>query len=141
MEREISEITMLGVTLMSIAILLGAVSFTVTLGNNIKHGVFNKVDSINNSSATAILDSLIWEETEMPAAALYNIAISNIDSISEMKCNICNTVNNHLETQAGVSRNIVYDICLKDHLKGRVKITVQKTSNAYEIIVDESKVR
>lgn len=128
MEKEVSSMTSLSVTLCIIAALLGIVVFTVIQGNYLKAEAYSKMVDVNNQVLSGSLSELRDCDNEMAVASAYNLINASDSSIGEVICNLehDSSLSGNYTRNLSEARENNYEkkFCLRYHLRGRCKLAV-----------------
>ena len=130
MDREVSHIVELAVTLIAIASLITVVLFTVTFGKSIESDTVNWLSDSNRKVSEGVLSSINGVPTELPSAGAYNILKTYSSIIEKTECHIdgCNKETIGLNSEP----------CIATHLKGKVSLDVRKSvSGFYTVEIHE----
>lgn len=137
MEREVSSITMLGVSMVAMAALLTVVMFAFNLGQMIKGSALETIDNTAQSVEDIELNSMAvrGKDARIPITTALYIINNNIDKIEDIECNLCGTYV-YGPSQSGV--------CLNEHLRGRdnaivnMEVVYNKTQGQYRIKIHKA---
>lgn len=127
MDKEVSHAVELAVTMTVLAVVLGIIFYLVSVGGELREDVYATTTDINVTMQNSTLEELCDNYfTEMTAASAYNIIMQNSAYISKYTCYYCyyKTKNNVYRT--GYSLQDKDNICLKNHLKGKIHLIVYK---------------
>lgn len=135
MEREVSIVVEIAVTLTAISALIGIIWFTVFMGNDLANNVSIEASELSSSIEIGTLHDLKDTETEMPASAAYSLLRTYSNYIPEFVCN-CNSC-----TKKGITQDLVNVApCILEHLKGRVNVKVEYTDESwYKVTIEDVK--
>jgi mannose/fructose/N-acetylgalactosamine-specific phosphotransferase system component IIC len=126
MEREVSTVTGLAVTMIAISALLWIVISTVQVGNVVRVNAVESGVSLQTAIKTGQVESMTVENVVIPAAAAYHLFETNYRVIESSQCKICDKT--YDAGQAGK--------CLLEHLTGKVSLQVIKIGDErYEVII------
>lgn len=137
MEREVSSITMLGVSMVAMAALLTVVMFAFNLGQMIKGSALETIDNTAQSVDDVELSSMSeqGEDARIPITTALYIINNNIDKIEDIECNLCGTYV-YGPSQSGV--------CLNEHLRGtdnarvNMEVVYNKVQGQYRIKIHKA---
>lgn len=119
MDREVSHITELGVSMIAMAVIIGIIMGTVYFGRDIRTNGINYLVDVNNEVSNSFLTSMNGTAEVMPSAAAFSILKTYGVLISKTDCKVCN------ETIEQVTDNP----CIIKHLKGKVSLGVSKVKS------------
>lgn len=141
MEREVSDIVNLGVTLITLAVVLSFVLVTVITGKHMAYNYLDKASVIKEDMESGDLKYLQTNETEMPTASLLAIVSSNEDYINQLYLDYADlygaTYHDRLYKDEGGKTNTY--LVFSRNIKSKVKIYVEynKDGNGYDIYVHD----
>lgn len=126
MDREISIVTEIGVTLIALSAVIGIIWFTVFMGNMMGNEVSVEASEIVSNMEVGALNDLCDTNTILPTSAVYSVLrtygsyIPESDSISDsaFKCNIGSTVDTNIS-------------CVLSHMTGKISLEVHKTDEGW----------
>lgn len=108
-------------SIIAIAAVIGILFWGMSQGKELADMGYTAIMDTNRISSIETVQTFTERENKgMPAAACYNLLKANTELISKMTCNICG------KTTIGGE---VGD-CLKNHIKGRIKITLTEEENS-----------
>lgn len=115
MDREISTAIEISVALIAISIVIGIISFTVFMGQDMSNDVAVESSKIISSLEVGELDEMCYQNNLMPTAGAYSIYKTHNAVIPEYYCHICNTD----------------EFCLLSHLSGKVSVQITKSEKGW----------
>ena len=126
MEREVSIVTEIGVSLIALSAVIGIIWFTVFMGNTIGNEVSVEASEIVANMEVGALNDLCDVNTVLPTSAVYSILRtygsyipdSNSTTDSEFRCNIGSTVDTNIS-------------CVLTHMTGKVSLEVHRTDEGW----------
>ena len=146
MEREISVVTMLGVTLVIAAAVTWLVIGTTQLGMSMRDMTYDKTITIKTNMESSEIHGLMWSETNLiPRASLYYILAKedgSVKSINYMNdtCKI-GTSGKWVNSNNTKSKVNSYDIIVSDdgNLTGKVivDVTYNNSFGMYDLTITE----
>lgn len=155
MDKEVSNVVHLSVTLMLLSALITLVMYTVNVGNNFKSESAEKMVSIASDTSTGQLNSLAGGETKvMPKASIYYILSKEYVGINSLYYTFKNTEgiivggwytrnkNGYWAVEGVAESKYVYispeNIINENSLDGKVSVIVERVSSGiFNIIIKE----
>lgn len=123
MEREVSIVTEIGVTLIALSAVIGIIWFTVFMGNLMGNEVSVEASEIVSNMEVGALNDLCDTNTILPTSAVYSILRTYGSYIPEFKCNLHNPPKVlDLNTDAP---------CVLQHMTGKISLEVYKTDEGW----------
>lgn len=115
MEKEVSMTIEIAVALIAISIVIGIISFTVFMGQDMSNEVAVESSKIVSAMEVGELDEMCHQNSIMPTAGAYSIYKTHKNIIPDYYCHICKT-----------------DVfCLLNHLSGKVSVQITKSEKGW----------
>lgn len=115
MEKEVSMVIEIAVALIAISIVIGIISFTVFMGQDMSNEVAVESSKIVSAMEVGELDEMCHQNSIMPTAGAYSIYKTHKNIIPDYYCHICKT-----------------DVfCLLNHLSGKVSVQITKSEKGW----------
>lgn len=118
MDREVSTVIEISVALIAISIVIGIISFTVFMGQDMSNDVAVESSKIISAMEVGELDEMCHQNNVMPTAAAYSVYKTHKNVIPEYYCNICKS----------------NKFCLLDHLNSKVSVQITKSEKGWYIM-------
>lgn len=118
MDREVSTVIEISVALIAISIVIGLISFTVFMGQDMSNDVAVESSKIISTVEVGELDEMCHQNNIMPTAGAYSVYKTHKSVIPDYYCNICGE-----DT-----------FCLLDHLKSKVSVQIMKSEKGWYIM-------
>lgn len=118
MDREVSTVIEISVALIAISIVIGIVSFTVFMGQDMSNDVAVESSKIISTVEVGELEEMCHQNNIMPTAGAYSVYKTHKSVIPDYYCNICGKDS----------------FCLLDHLNGKVSVQIMKSEKGWYIM-------
>lgn len=124
MEKEVSYVVEIAVTLIAVSALIGIIWFTVYLGNSMANEVTNETSDIVAVSESGVLKELCDTNTIMPTSAVYSLLRTYSNYIPEYTCNL------H-DAPVELDMTVEQVPCILQHMTGKVSLQVEENESGW----------
>lgn len=115
MDREVSTVIEISVALIAISIVIGIISFTVFMGQDMSNDVAVESSKIVSAMEVGELDEMLHQNNILPTAGAYSVYKTHKNVIPEYYCHICKSK----------------EFCLLNHLSGKVSVQIRKSEKGW----------
>ena len=118
MDREVSTVIEISVALIAISIVIGIISFTVFMGQDMSNDVAVESSKIVSAMEVGELEEMCHQNNVMPTAGAYSIYKTHKNVIPNYYCHICKSDK----------------FCLLNHMDGKVSVQITKSEKGWYIM-------